>query len=1068
MSLIPESKIARAARGLRCLVASAGLIWAGAAAAAVTFDPPVVSDLAGPGAGDSLVHGDLDHDCILDLVAVRDETVASETLSIIVRIGDGLGAFAGGTLSAGTSLTDLELADIDRDGSLDLISTESFESLGFPTGLCASQDPRVPVLLGDGLGGFVLGACLIAKDHPSAVVAGDFDENGAPDLFVLNAPTSGSGATSQEALLFRGVGDGTFLPGEVVFLRRGLDVEAADLDGDGHLDLAIAGVSSTFVYLGGGDGTFVPLGAGITGTSNNVALGDVNGDGAPDVAAVGSDPLTSGDDVVWIALNLADGSGGFAPPTSYPTGQHPVDVAVVDLDLDLLDDVVVANNLGNSVSVFLATANGSLGAMQQVAAGQDPMALVVADLNQDGFPDVVVSNRNEIAGEIGDGTLTTLLQQASAPLAVASDSLPDGEVGFAYSTCLAARGGTGPYAWQLGPGSLPQGITLASTGRISGVPTVNGTSDFTVEVQDNAAAGDSRLLSITVCLDADGDGFSDCRGDCDDGDPERFPGNPEICDGKDNDCDQIIDSGQDGDGDGVDDLCDNCPSTINPRQDDGDADGAGDACDGCPADPAKVEPGVCGCGVADTDGDGDGTPDCDDGCPTDPDKTAPGVCGCGTPDTDGDGDGFAACVDCDDGNPECTTNCTDLDGDGYCVTVDCNDGAPEVHPGAAELPCDATDNDCSPATPDIFDLDGDGWACDLDCDEGNVQVHPGAAEVGCDGIDNDCSPATADVRDADTDGYLCNVDCDDTNGQAWSAPGSTTTLVVADDRQTVSWLAPYFTGAAPATVRYDLVRAGDPSSFLDTGLCVECVAWGEGPDPSAVDLQVPASGRVFYYLSRAVNDCPNGIGTLGTDSSLVQRTATCGVQNVDSDADGTPDCAEDCPLDPNKLVPGVCGCGVPELLGDADLDGVVTCMDCDDLNPDCRTDCSDNDEDLHCAPFDCDDGSSFAWGPPGEAGSLVLSADRQGLDWQPPTDAGGDPTRLRYDILRSDNPADFLGSIVCVETGGGPDTSAIDLAAPGPGGTFYYLVRATNDCAGMAGTLGTASTGQERLGGVCP
>ena len=130
----------------------------------------------------------------------------------------------------------------------------------------------------------------------------------------------------------------------------------------------------------------------------------------------------------------------------------------------------------------------------------------------------------------------------------------------------------------------------------------------------------------------------------------------------------------DADGDGVDDLCDNCPNTPNPAQSDCNNDGEGNACDpdagevdsdgdgvcdnddGCPGDPGKSTPGnglgeapgQCGCDNPDDDGDGDGTADCIDGCPTDPNKITPGVCGCNsTPqdDADDDGDGFLNCVD---------------------------------------------------------------------------------------------------------------------------------------------------------------------------------------------------------------------------------------------------------------------------------------------------------------------------------------------------------------------------------------------------------------------------------------
>jgi uncharacterized membrane protein len=87
--------------------------------------------------------------------------------------------------------------------------------------------------------------------------------------------------------------------------------------------------------------------------------------------------------------------------------------------------------------------------------------------------------------------------------------------------------------------------------------------------------------------------------------------------------------------------------------------------DHCPDDPAKLEPGLCGCGVTDVDTDSDQTPDCHDECPTDPAKVTAGACGCGVPDTDTDGDGKADCVDpCPNDNPD------DADLDGICTSVD--------------------------------------------------------------------------------------------------------------------------------------------------------------------------------------------------------------------------------------------------------------------------------------------------------------------------------------------------------------------------------------------------------------
>jgi Malectin domain/Putative Ig domain len=91
---------------------------------------------------------------------------------------------------------------------------------------------------------------------------------------------------------------------------------------------------------------------------------------------------------------------------------------------------------------------------------------------------------------------------ASSSLQFSTSSLPAGQVGATYSTMVQATGGTTPYNWSISSGSLPAGLTLsATTGTISGKPTVSGSSTFTVKVTDSTsptAQTATKSLTLTV------------------------------------------------------------------------------------------------------------------------------------------------------------------------------------------------------------------------------------------------------------------------------------------------------------------------------------------------------------------------------------------------------------------------------------------------------------------------------------------------------------------------------------------------------------------------------------------
>ncbi len=88
----------------------------------------------------------------------------------------------------------------------------------------------------------------------------------------------------------------------------------------------------------------------------------------------------------------------------------------------------------------------------------------------------------------------------NSPLSVSTTSLTGGSVNVPYNASLTASGGVPPYTWSITSGSLPTGLTLSTFGNISGTPTTQETTTFTVQVTDSQtpASTATATLSLTI------------------------------------------------------------------------------------------------------------------------------------------------------------------------------------------------------------------------------------------------------------------------------------------------------------------------------------------------------------------------------------------------------------------------------------------------------------------------------------------------------------------------------------------------------------------------------------------
>jgi hypothetical protein len=322
-----------------------------------------------------------------------------------------------GTYNTARYLYASAVADLDGDGDPD-VATSSWPNLA-----------RVTVLRNAGNGTFAQPDVYTIARASQEIVAADFTGDGLPDLVASNTDPNFTGTSVS---LLRNLGGATFAPAVSFACGSGpVGLAAGDFDLDGDADLAVAnwgffGAGSTVSILENlGNGSFAAPAAYPAGTAPyRVVAADLDGDGALDLAvangAVGQPGGTA-------ALNLLrnDGAGGFATRrtlTGFFAGNSffPA-VLAADSDLDSDPDLFFADAGTDGIFAFENQGAGTFAAptfLPSPPFSGGPNALAAGDLTGDGWPDLAgTHHENEgwtVVPSTGGGAFGAMVRYSAA------------------------------------------------------------------------------------------------------------------------------------------------------------------------------------------------------------------------------------------------------------------------------------------------------------------------------------------------------------------------------------------------------------------------------------------------------------------------------------------------------------------------------------------------------------------------------------------------------------------------------------------------------------------------------
>lgn len=233
-----------------------------------------------------------------------------------------------------------------------------------------------------------------AQDAPAGIAAGDLNGDGNDDAALVFK------LSNHVAVLF-GDGVGGFTHSlDLPVGEDPTDVIISDLNRDGRLDLAVSNFRSNniTIYYGNGSGSFMAAANGSEEDPRSFPCGSLptkigvgnfsTGDDIPDLVVANKTTVQG-----TISILEGDGFSGYLPPRSFATGPNPSWVTVEDLDGDTRDDIAVASESSNTITLLFQREAGVFSA-ETLTTGARPRAVLAAPLidSSTGHPDLVTIN----------------------------------------------------------------------------------------------------------------------------------------------------------------------------------------------------------------------------------------------------------------------------------------------------------------------------------------------------------------------------------------------------------------------------------------------------------------------------------------------------------------------------------------------------------------------------------------------------------------------------------------------------------------------------------------------------